>query len=87
MRTRKWMALLMAIAMMVTVLAGCGAAKKDIDESGSWSERFGFCREMKVHTGRMIFGRFSIHNKCRWFFRYDLHVVFIPIASLQIMNS
>ena len=42
MRTRKWMALLMAIAMMVTVLAGCGAAKKDTDESGSytpeWSE-------------------------------------------------
>ena len=29
MRTRKWFALLMAIAMMVTVLAGCGAAKKD----------------------------------------------------------
>ena len=42
MRTRKWMALLMAIAMMITVLAGCGAAKKDTDESGSytpeWSE-------------------------------------------------
>ena len=37
MRTRKWMALLMAIAMMVTVLAGCGAAKKDTDESGSYT--------------------------------------------------
>ena len=37
MRTRKWFALLMAIAMMVTVLAGCGAAKKDTDESGSYT--------------------------------------------------
>ena len=37
MRTRKWFALLMAIAMMVTVLAGCGAAKKDTDEGGNYT--------------------------------------------------
>lgn len=37
MRTRKWIALVMAIAMMVTVLAGCGAAKKTDDAATDYT--------------------------------------------------
>lgn len=37
MRTKKWIALVMAVAMMVTVLAGCGASKKNTESGGGYT--------------------------------------------------